>query len=178
MKKRMIYGIIIAVLILIGILLMMIFNKSKEKDELSDIEMIEDVTQEILTDGETDVIGYLKIKSINLEAPIKDGTELNTLKTAIGHFKNTAYFSGNICLAGHNRGYNQNFFENLDKVKEGDIIQYETKYTNQEYYVVEIKEVEETDLSILNPTEQDQITMITCIKNQRDKRLCVIARKQ
>ena len=44
--------------------------------------------------------------------------------------------------------------------------------------MTEIKEVEETDLTVLNPTEQDQVTMITCIKNQKEKRLCVIATKQ
>ena len=148
------------------------------KKNISTDKIIEDKTEEILKEDNSDIIGHLKIDSINLNAPIKDGTDMSTLKTAIGHFKGTAYFDGNICFAAHNRGYNQNFFERLNEVKEGDKIEYITKYTTQIYYVTEIKEVEETDLSVLNPTEQDQVTMITCIKDQKEKRLCVIATKQ
>lgn len=179
MKKRIIFGSIIIVILIMSIFALVMYKNSlKNDDNLSIEETIEEKTEEILTEENSDIIGHLKIDSINLNAPIKDGTELSTLKTAIGHFKDTAYFDGNICLAAHNRGYNQNFFERLNEVKEGDKVEYITKYTTQVYYVTEIKEVVETDLSALNPTEQDQVTMITCIKNQKEKRLCVIATKQ
>ena len=117
----------------------------------------------------------MKIESIGLDAIIKDGTELSTLKEAIGHFKDSAYLTGNVCLAAHNRGYNQNFFENLKDVEMDAEIIYKTKYSEKKYYVSEIKEIEETDLSVLNPTENNQLTLITCVANQREKRLCVIA---
>ena len=179
MKRKLILGIIIILLIMLSIIALLIYkNKLNNENNISADEIIEDKTEEILTEENSDIIGHLKIDSINLNAPIKDGTDMSTLKTAIGHFKETAYFNGNICFAAHNRGYNQNFFERLNEVKEGDRIEYITKYTTQIYYVTEIKEVEETDLSVLNPTEQDQVTMITCIKNQKEKRLCVIATKQ
>ena len=179
MKRRIILGSIIFILLMLSITALIIYKNSlNNKNNLSEEEIIEEKTEEILTEDNSDIIGHLKIDSINLNAPIKDGTDMSTLKTAIGHFKETAYFDGNICFAAHNRGYNQNFFERLNEVKEGDKIEYITKYTTQIYYVTEIKEVEETDLSVLNPTEKDQVTMITCIKNQRKKRLCVIATKQ
>lgn len=179
MRKRIILGIIITIFIILSIISLVIYKNCLTKDKkLSTEEILEEKTEEILKEDNSDIIGHLKIDSINLNAPIKDGTDMNTLKTAIGHFKETAYFDGNICFAAHNRGYNQNFFERLNEVKEGDKIEYITKYTTQIYYVTEIKEVEETDLSVLNPTEKDQVTMITCIKNQREKRLCVIATKQ
>jgi len=179
LKKRIILGIIITIFIILSIISLVIYKNCLNKDKkLSTEEIIEEKTEEILKEDNSDIIGHLKIDSINLNAPIKDGTDMSTLKNAIGHFKETAYFDGNICFAAHNRGYNQNFFERLNEVKEGDKIEYITKYTTQIYYVTEIKEVEETDLSVLNPTEKDQVTMITCIKNQREKRLCVIATKQ
>ena len=66
----------------------------------------------------------------------------------------------------------------MREIKKGDKVEYITKYETQEYYISKIKEISETDLTVLNPTQEDQITMITCIKNQREKRLCVIASKQ
>lgn len=176
-KKNLIITLIIIIIISVGVGLYLHFNnKVENNDEPTAEDIIDEKTEELLTDeNEENVIGHLKIDKIELNAPIKDGTELSILKTAIGHFKNTGYFNGNICFAAHNRGYNQNFFERLNELQKGDKVEYITKYETQEYYISEIKEIEETDLSVLEPTEQDQITMITCIKNQREKRLCVIA---
>lgn len=53
-------------------------------------------------------------------------------------------------------------------------IEYITKYETKEYTVNEIKEINETELSVLKPTEENRITLITCVANQRTKRLCVI----
>lgn len=179
MKKKIIIFAIVLITLISGIVTYMILNKDSNNSQNEIIEEnIDEKTVDILSDENTDVIGRLKIDSIELDAEIKDGTELSTLKTAIGHFKNTPYFSGNICFAAHNRGYNQNFFERLNEVKEGDKVEYITKYVTQTYYISQIKEINETDLSVLNATEEDQITMITCIKNQKEKRLCVIASKQ
>ena len=178
MKKR--NKIIIVIIFLamgMGTCLFLNNKKNNTEDNKTTEEIMEEKTEELLTEENSEIIGHLKIESIELDAPIKDGTELSILKTAVGHFKNTPYFNGNICFAAHNRGYNQNFFERLNEVKKGDKVEYITKYSIQEYYITEIKEIEETNLSVLNPTEQDQVTMITCIKNQRDKRLCIIASK-
>ena len=41
-------------------------------------------------------------------------------------------------------------------------------------YNKDLKEIEETDFSVLEPTKDNRITLITCIANQRAKRLCVI----
>ena len=56
----------------------------------------------------------------------------------------------------------------------GDKIIYETKYTTKTFIVNEIKEIQETDLSVLNPSENNIITLITCVKNKSNLRLCVI----
>lgn len=179
MKKKSIIIIVIFLIILICSGLYIYFNKIAGNNNEPTIEkIIDDKTEEILSsESEEDVIGHLKIDKIQLDAPIKDGTELNILKTAIGHFKNTGYLSGNVCFAAHNRGYNQNYFERLNELQKGDKVEYITKYETQEYYITDIKEIQETDLTVLEPTKQDQITMITCIKNQKKKRLCVIAEK-
>lgn len=174
-RKIIIIGLIIIFITLITLFILYYFN-NKDKEKTPE-EIINEKTVNILSEENSDIIGNLKIESINLNAPIKDGTEMSVLKTAIGHFNDTPYFNGNICLAAHNRGYNQNFFERLNEVQKGDKVEYITKYATYEYEVTDIKIIEETDLTVLNPTEKDQITMITCIANQRDKRLCVVASK-
>lgn len=57
-------------------------------------------------------------------------------------------------------------------------IEYITKYEVKKYIVNEIKIIDETDLSVLESTEKNQITLITCVANQRTKRLCVIGIEQ
>ena len=52
-------------------------------------------------------------------------------------------------------------------------IEYITKYETKKYEISEIKKIEETDLTVLNPTEDNRITLITCVENQRNLRLCV-----
>ena len=59
-------------------------------------------------------------------------------------------------------------------IKKGMKIEYTTKYETKTYITDEIKEIEETDFSVLEPTKDNRITLITCIANQRAKRLCVI----
>ena len=70
--------------------------------------------------------------------------------------------------------------ENKEEIKEAT--KEETKETTKEAIKEETKpevkegakEIEETDFSVLEPTKDNRITLITCIANQRAKRLCVI----
>lgn len=70
-----------------------------------------------------DVIGTLEIPKINLKAQIKEGVDLDTLKTDIGHFPNSSIWNGNIALASHNRGSNvAHYFQDINKLEKGDLI--------------------------------------------------------
>ena len=152
-------------------------HKDKEKTENANKTMEEQVTDIMLIDKENDqnVIGYLSIEKIGLEyAPIADGTSDEIINKYIGHFENTSYLDGNVCLCAHNRGSKAAYFEKLNNITKGDKIVYETKYETKTFIVTEIKEIEETDLSVLNPTEENIITLITCVKNKKNLRLCVV----
>ena len=59
-------------------------------------------------------------------------------------------------------------------VKEGSNSKILKDYT-REYKINSIKTIFETDLTILENTNENKITMITCIKNKRNQRLCVQA---
>ena len=72
---------------------------------------------------------YLEIPCINLKANIKEGTTKEIMEDYIGHFEETKKDIGNIGLAAHNRGYKNNYFQNLKELKQNDEIYY--KYKNE-----------------------------------------------
>lgn len=115
----------------------------------------------------------IKIPSINLIAPISDGTEAETLNKYVGHFKISGYILGNIALAAHNRGYSVNYFENLKYLQIGDKIIYEYKALKLTYQVSSIKIIKDTNIEVVYNSKQNKITLITCVENQPEKRRCI-----
>ena len=127
-------------------------------------------------------LGTIECEKIELNAPIKETIELDILSTAVGHFEDTALYNGNVCLAGHNSGTNKQgedigFFKRLNELEEGDIITYHHAFGEYIYKVSEIKEIEETDFSVLEPSTTDKLTLITCVKGQKKLRLCVVCNR-
>lgn len=118
-------------------------------------------------------IWNIKIPNINLVAPIKDGTEVEVLNKYVGHFKNSGYILGNISLAAHNRGYPVNYFKDLKKLKIGDEIIYEFKDLKMTYKINQIKIIKDTDVEVVENTKENKITLITCVENQPEKRMCI-----
>lgn len=96
------------------------------------------------------------------------------LNKGIGHFSETEKLKGNIALAGHNRGYKVNSFSQLKDIKEGEEIYY--KYRKEIFkYIVSTKEkISEYDYSKVERTG-DFLTLITCVENKPELRLCVTA---
>lgn len=126
--------------------------------------------------NDNDVIGKLTIPDILLKnAPIKEGTELSILSEAIGHFKSTSIYSGNVGLASHNSGGKGDYFKNLKNIKIGSEIYYQSQYGVKRYIVVNKEIIEETDFTYLEDSDENKITLITCVAGQREKRLCVQA---
>lgn len=178
-KKILRYGIgIIFIVILLMLALVFKPNSNDENNENREKnKTIEEQVQETLSlDAEDEnIIGYITIKDLGIEkAPIADGTDNKTIGKYVGHFENSSYLEGNVCLCSHNRGSKAAFFENLKNSKNGMKIEYITKYEIKNYEITEIKKIEETDLTVLEPTEENRITLITCVENQRNLRLCII----
>ena len=120
---------------------------------------------------------YIEIPIINLKANIKEGTEKETLDDYVGHFEETQKENGNIGLAAHNRGYKNNYFENIKKLKEDDSIFYNYKGKTKEYKVEKISIIKDTDWNCLENTEKNIITLITCVENQPEYRRCIQGRQ-
>ena len=118
---------------------------------------------------------YIEIPVISLKAPIQESVNMEVLNEFVGHFEETSKTVGNIGLAGHNRGYKNNYFENLNKLKKGDEVKYKYKEFEENYYIEKIETIKSTNWSYLDKSQNNRITLITCIENKPDLRLCVQA---
>lgn len=172
---------LLSIIISIIIILIFIFGINKFKkinlENNLDEEIIaqENITEEKDEITEENYNWYIEISSINLRAPIKESTKMETLNIAIGHFEETPLTLGNVGLAGHNRGYEKNYFQNLKDVKFGDEIIYTYNEFSKSYIIDTIEIIRNTDWSYLEDTEENKITLITCTENEPDYRLCVQA---
>ncbi len=82
---------------------------------------------------------------------------------------------GNVGLSAHNIALDGSpgYFLNLYKLTPGAVIRYETALGSCEYAVTSVTEIEESDWSMLERTEDNRITLITCISGKPGLRLCV-----
>ena len=113
------------------------------------------------------------IPVISLEAEISESTSKEVMNKYVGHFEETSKTNGNIGLAAHNRGYEVNYFKNIKNLKKGDEIIYKYYEYEKKYEVIENKIIKDTDWSYLKETEENKITLITCVENEPDYRRCV-----
>lgn len=120
-------------------------------------------------------IWNLKIPKIELNAQIEEDTTQDVLKEFIGHFKQTSKWDGNIGLAAHNRGYENNYFKDIKNLEYGDEIEYYYNGGVKKYQVSSKKYISNTDWSQLMRTKENKITLITCIENKPQYRLCIQA---
>ncbi len=123
-------------------------------------------------------IWQIKIPKINLIANIKEGTDEETLNQFVGHFEETQRQDGNIGLAAHNRGYEVNYFARLRELKKGDEIIYQYKNYNKTYEVIRVLIIKDTNWDILENTEENILTLITCVENEPEFRRCVQAEEK
>lgn len=123
-------------------------------------------------------IWQINIPKIELSADISNGTDKETLNKYVGHFIETPIKDGNIALAGHNRGYNVNYFSRLKELREGDEIIYIHNEINRIYEVTKNKIIKDTDIDVLENTEENILTLITCVENEPNYRRCVQAEEK
>lgn len=124
---------------------------------------------------EKNEIWKIDIPKISLTANIAEGTTKDILDEYVGHFENTSKDQGNIGLAAHNRGYAVNYFKDLKLLKKGDEIIYTHNNFQKIYEVEKCKIIKETDWSFLKETEENMLTLITCVENEPEYRRCIQA---
>ena len=105
-------------------------------------------------------LAVLHIPRIQLDVPVLEGTADVTLNRGVGHIEETAMpgGGGNSGIAGHRDG----FFRGLKDVKLGDTIELETLQETQTYRIERAWIVNPEDVSVLDPTPGQSITLVTC----------------
>lgn len=118
-------------------------------------------------EGVTLSIPTLQIESRIIEFPLNGtGWDIDPWEDAVGHLEGTAWFgeSGNIALGGHSTlpDFSAGVFGALDQVALGETIVVHVNGEEQLYSVSGITHVTPDDLSVLYPSANEQLTLITC----------------
>lgn len=117
-----------------------------------------------------DVIGKIKISKIDLVMPVLVGATEKNLNRGAATISGTSEFGvvGNVGIAAHRgRSYGV-FFNRLDEIEPGDIIEVTANNKVFKYTVYKTHIVEPTDVSVLYRNDKDKVlTLVTCdpVKN-------------
>jgi sortase A len=106
------------------------------------------------------LIGRIEIPRLGVSTIIMEGTSATTLRRAVGHIAGTALPGqpGNVGLSGHR----DTFFRPLCNIKQNDIITLTTLLGEYRYRVVSTKIVSPNDVSVLDPSVNGILTLVTC----------------
>ena len=129
---------------------------------------------------EGDVLGRIDIPRLGLSVAIVQGTSSRLLRLGAGHIEGTPLpgEAGNSGIAGHR----DTFFRALRNVQPNDEIQLQTATGLLRYEVDWVKVVAPDDISVLAPSVNSEITLVTCYPFQfigsAPNRFVVHARKK
>jgi LPXTG-site transpeptidase (sortase) family protein len=125
-----------------------------------------------------DSIGILSIPALRLSVNVYESEDaMEAMSKGVAHFPSTSAFDGNVGLSAHNVNSDGSagFFGDLHTLRQGDVVILKTGLGEREYVVSSVSTIAASDWSPLHYTDDNRLTMITCISGQPDKRLCVIA---
>ena len=105
-------------------------------------------------------LAVLTIAGLDIEVPVYDGTDDFNLNRGVGRIRGTARVGahGNLGIAGHRDG----FFRGLKDIAVGDSIDLLTAAGSEAYTVSSIEIVDPSDVSVLQPTGEKSLTLVTC----------------
>jgi LPXTG-site transpeptidase (sortase) family protein len=105
-------------------------------------------------------LGIFTIEKLNIKVPIYNGTDEFILDRGVGRIKGMAKMDevGNLGISGHRDG----FFRVLKDIQVGDDIEIQTTRGVESYAVTSITIIPKSDISILEPTTDKTLTIVTC----------------
>ena len=165
--------LIIIIFLCIEIFICQYSIETEIHEEIMDIQILEKTP--VIEAKDENEIWQIEIPKISVIATISEGTTKEILNKYVGHFENTSKKQGNIGLAAHNRGYEVNYFRDLKKLKKGDKIKYKYNEFEKIYEVEKCRIIRDTEWEYLEDTEENMLTLITCIENQPEYRRCIQA---
>jgi sortase A len=147
------------------------------EESLADTEI--NLEEKILEDLDT----TLSIETLNIEGKIVQGESSLAMNDGFWHFPTSVFPGdrGNVVIIGHRFLHlppRKDTLFNLEDIKIGDriVISQEDK-NDLTYVVVETKEVQPNDVSVIQESQDHRLTLITCTPLwTSEKRLVVIAK--
>lgn len=148
----------------------------------------------LFASGDDGAAPSLTIPSISVFAPITEfplgdsSWLIDPWESGIGHLEGTPGLSqsGNIVLAAHAKmpDLANGIFANLSQLRQGDPIIVFDGRVEHTYLVELILYVDYTDISVLYPTDHQQLTLITCdtasgydtTRQDYDRRIVIVAK--
>ena len=133
-------------------------------------------TLPVTMDGEA--IGVLTIPDIGLSVRVYEGEDyMGVMDHGVWHFRHTSAWYGNTGLSAHNVNLcgSPGDFLHLYRLRPGAVIHYQTVFGTREYAVETLTEICQYDWSWLGRTEDNRLTLITCITGRPELRLVVQA---
>lgn len=108
-------------------------------------------------------VAILRIPKIEIEKAVVEGVSVNALKEGPGHYPTTPMPGqpGNAAIAGHRTTYGAPFYR-TDELEAGDLIQVTTRQGEFTYKVREKKIVRPSQNEVLDPSEENLLTLTTC----------------
>ncbi|MDQ3320715.1 MAG: sortase, partial [Actinomycetota bacterium] len=115
--------------------------------------------------GTGEAVGRLKIKKIDLNTVVVQGTDEGTLTKGPGHYSQTPLpgQKGNwtVGIAGHRTTYDAPF-RNIDKLERGDNVVFSTPYGRFTYAIEGTEIVDAAETGVFVPKGYDRIALTAC----------------
>lgn len=110
--------------------------------------------------GTDDGLTRITIPRIGFNAIVVEGTSAHDLLLGPGHIKETVEpgEAGNAVVTAHR----DTFFRHLHELQRGDVVAVERNGHTYEYEVTGKKVVDPEDLSVIRPSTDTRLTLITC----------------
>ena len=106
------------------------------------------------------LIGRIEVPRLKLSALAREGVDVRTLRGSVGHVPGTALpgAEGNAAFAAHR----DTFFSPLKWIRKGDEVLVTTPDGVHRYAVNRTRVVDPSDVSVLQPSREHTLTLITC----------------
>ncbi len=114
----------------------------------------------VTSGAHADSLAQLRLPRLAMDVPVYSGTSQQTLALGAGLVAGTAAPGqvGNAAISAHRYSH----FEPLRHVRVGDLVELEVAQSTQHYRVQEVFITDALDVSVLEPSAQQILTLITC----------------
>ena len=188
-KNFYLYILISLIILIIIIFSLIIYNKYSIYKKSNDTEKVlstynistlytsSNTYNAIELSNDIAIIGLIEIPKINISYPILSNADEDILKISVCRFSGPLPNRiGNLCIAGHNYKNNM-MFSRLDELNINDKIYISDLNKNKLEYTIYSKYTTfENDWSCASESNNIEITLITCNKNNNTKRVVVKAK--